>query len=77
MTFIYASVIDLHGPLGVAGALDVLVDMVRFVTPFRGHLVITFVLIAVVPATVEQGNKVSERTSLEPNTYYTCKTSIV
>jgi hypothetical protein len=60
MIFIYASVIDLHGLPGV-GALDVLLDMVSFANPFRGHRVLTPVRIAVVPAMVEQGNKVSER----------------
>ena len=72
----YASVIDLHGLLGV-GALDVLLDMVSFANPFRGHRVLTPVRIAVVPAMVEQGNKVSERTCLGPNTYYACETKHV
>ena len=42
--------------------------------PFRGVLVLTPVRIAVVPAMVEQGNKVRERTCLGPNTYYACET---
>ena len=60
MTF-YASVIDLHGLLGVAGALDVFLDICSIIIPFRGRRGRTPVRTAVVPATVEQGNKVSER----------------
>jgi hypothetical protein len=55
----YALVIDLHGLLGV-DALDVLLDLIYFATPFRGYRVLTPVRIAVVPAMGEQGNKVSE-----------------
>ena len=68
MSFIYASVADLHGLLGVVPS-DVRLHVAHVAIPFRGQLVLAPVRVAVEPAMVEQENQVSERTCLGPNTY--------